>query len=99
MDFLRGYEKHLRERGCKDTSMNLFFRTLRSAYNKAIEAKYAKKANYPFDEFKISKFSIKTEKRAISKDNIKQVMGLDILEGNEYMLLAKDLFVFSYLCT
>ena len=99
MDFLRGYEKHLRERGCKDTSMNLFFRTLRSTYNKAIEAKHAKKANYPFDDFKVSKFSIKTEKRAISKDNIKQVMELDIPEGNEYMLLAKDLFVFSYLCS
>ena len=99
LDFLKKYEKHLRERGNKDTSMNLSFRTLRSVYNKAIEAKHAKKANYPFDDFKISKFSIKTEKRAISKDNIKQVMELDLSAESEYMQLAKDLFVFSYLCS
>nr|WP_255495850.1 phage integrase SAM-like domain-containing protein [Paludibacter sp. 221] len=62
MDFLNGHEKHLRQKNCKESSMNLFFRTLRSAYNKATEAKHAKKTNYPFDDFKISKFSIKAEK-------------------------------------
>lgn len=43
MGFLLGYEKWLRLRNCKESSMNLFFRTLRSTYNKAIERKYAKK--------------------------------------------------------
>jgi len=98
IEFLKGYEKWLRQRGNKETSMNLFFRTLRSTYNKAIDAKYAKRLNYPFDEFKVSKFSIKTEKRAISKDNIKLIMSLDLSKESEYVKLSRDLFVFSYLC-
>lgn len=99
LDFLKGYEKYLRQRGCIDTSMSMFFRTLRSVYNKAIEAKHAKKATYPFDEFKVSKFSIKTEKRAISKDNIKIIMNLDLTKEGEYMQFAQDIFIFSYFCS
>ena len=44
--------------------MSLMFRTLRSAYNKAIKAKCARKSDYPFDEYKINKFDTKTQKRA-----------------------------------
>ena len=47
VDFLKGYEKWLRCRNTKETSMNLYFRTLRSAYNKAIEGKHTKKNYYP----------------------------------------------------
>lgn len=99
LDFLNGYEKHLRQRGCAETSLSVFFRTLRSAYNKAVEAKHAKKINYPFDDFKVSKFSIKTEKRAISKDNVKLIMDMDLSGEGEYVQFGRDLFVFSYLCS
>ena len=98
VNFLREYEKWMRNRGMKETSMNLYFRTLRSAYNKAIEAKHAKRDNYPFNEFKISKFSTKTEKRAISKENIKLIMELDLSKEREYIQFSRDLFIFSYLC-
>lgn len=98
IDFLKGYEKWLKQREYKETSLSVF-RTLRSAYNKAIEAKHAKKTNYPFDEFKVSKFNIKTEKRAIPKDNIKLIMELDLSKESEYMQFSRDLFVFSYLCS
>ena len=99
MEFLLGYEKWLRLRDCKESSMNLFFRTLRSTYNKAIERKYAKRDTYPFNDFKVSKFSIKTDKRAISKDNIKLIMNLNLSNEKEYIQLSRDLFVFSYFCS
>ncbi|MDL2289867.1 site-specific integrase [Paludibacteraceae bacterium OttesenSCG-928-F17] len=99
LDFLKGYEKWLRLRNCSDTTLNLYFRTLRSTYNKAIEDKHAKKVAYPFDDFKISKFSTKTEKRAISKENIKQIMNMDLSKEDEYTQLSRDLFIFSYLCS
>ena len=35
--------------------MSLMLRTLRSTYNKAIENKYARKSDYPFNEYKIGK--------------------------------------------
>jgi len=99
MEFLLGYEKFLRLKDCKENSMNLYFRTLRSTYNKAIERKYAKRDTYPFNDFKVSKFSIKTEKRAISKDNVKMIMNFDLSKEKEYVQLSRDLFVFSYLCS
>ena len=99
IDFLKGYEKFLRQKGSKETTLSLHFRTLRSLYNKAIDAKHAKKINYPFNDFKVSKFNIITEKRAIPKDNIKLIMNLDLSNGTEYMQLARDLFIFSYLCS
>lgn len=97
MNFLLSYEKWLRNKNCKESSMNLFLRTLRSTYNKAIERKYAKREVYPFNDYKVSKFSIKTEKRAISKDNIKLIMNLDLSREKEYIQLSRDLFIFSYL--
>jgi site-specific recombinase XerD len=99
IEFLLGYEKWLRLKDCKENSMNLYFRTLRSTYNKAIERKYAKRDVYPFNDFKVSKFSVKTEKRAISKDNIKLIMNYDLSKEKEYVQLSRDLFVFSYLCS
>jgi site-specific recombinase XerD len=99
MEFLLSYEKFLRLKDCKENSMNLYFRTLRSTYNKAIERKHAKRDTYPFNDFKVSKFSIKTEKRAITKDNVKLIMNYDLSKEKEYVQLSRDLFVFSYLCS
>ena len=99
LDFLKGYEKWMRQKGYMETSMSLLFRTLRSTYNKAIEAKHAKRTSYPFDDFKISKFNTKTEKRAVSKDVIKEIMNLDLSGKSEYMNFSRDMFIFSYLCS
>ena len=96
--WLNRYEKWLRSKGNKETTMSLLFRTLRSAYNKAIEAKCARKADYPFDEYKISKFDVKTKKRAISKEDIKNIIGLDLSGETDSLRLSRDIFVFSYLC-
>jgi len=99
LDFLKGYEKWMRQKGYLETSMSLFFRTLRSTYNKAIAARHAKRTSYPFEDFKVSKFNTKTEKRAVSKDIIKKIMNLDLSDRSEYMNFSRDLFIFSYLCS
>ena len=54
--WLNKYEKWLRSKGNRETTISLLFRTLRSAYNKAIKAKCARKSDYPFDDYKINKF-------------------------------------------
>ena len=58
MQWLNDYEKWLRSSQCKETSISVFFRTLRSAFNKAIADKHVKTDAYPFKEFKISKFGL-----------------------------------------
>jgi len=98
IEFLKKYEMWMRKKNFKDNSMSLFFRTLRSLYNRAIQAKHAKKDSYLFNDFKVSKFSTKTEKRAIPKDLILQIMDLDLSSESWYVNFSRDMFIFSYLC-
>ena len=93
------YEKWLRSKGNKETTISLLFRTLRSAYNKAIQAKCARKSDYPFDDYKINKFDTSTQKRAIAKTDILEIKECQPTESKRlYMELSRDIFMFSYLC-
>ena len=97
--WLEKYEKWLRTNGNKETTISLMFRTIRSAYNKAINAKCARKSDYPFDEYKISKFNVTTQKRAIAKTEILKFAEISQPIGQKkYVELSKDIFIFSYLC-
>ena len=97
--WLNKYEKWLRSKGNKETTMSLMFRTLRSAYNKAIESKCARKSDYPFNDYRISKFDVSTEKRAIAKaDVLKFSTVVHSIGKQQYVQLSKDIFIFSYLC-
>lgn len=97
--WLTKYEKWLRSKGNKETTISLLFRTLRSAYNKAINAKCARAFDYPFNEYKINKFNTTTQKRAIAKtDILKFITEVQPIGKQQYMELSKDIFVFSYLC-
>jgi site-specific recombinase XerD len=96
--FLKKLELELRSKGVKDTTLSVYFRTLRAFYRNAIDNDYVKVEHYPFKEFKISKFNIKTEKRAILKDEIKAIEAFDV-SGNSSLQLAKDIFLFSYYCS
>ena len=99
ISWLNKYEKWLRSKGNKERTMSLMFRTLRSAYNKAIKAKCARKSDYPFDEYKINKFDTKTQKRAIAKTEVlKFTKEVDNIGKRQYVQLSKDIFIFSYLC-
>ena len=97
--WLNKYEKWLRSKGNKETTMSLMFRSLRSAYNKAIESKCARKSDYPFNDYRISKFDVSTEKRAIAKaDVLKFSTDVHSIGKQQYVQLSKDIFIFSYLC-
>ena len=97
--WLERYEKWLRSRGNKENTISLQFRTLRSAYNKAIKEKCAQKSEYPFEEFKVSKFDTSTQKRAIAKTDILRFVDDSRPIGQKrYVQLSKDIFMFSYLC-
>ena len=98
VDWLTGYESWLKAKGCMDTTISVLFRTLRSAYNKAVESNNVRKVENPFKKFKVSKFNTKTLKRAISKEDIKKVMNIDLVSQRPYMRLSRNIFIFSYLC-
>ena len=94
--WLRRYENWLRMSGCGDTTISQLFRTLRSVFNKAVELQLVKRDYYPFDAYKVSKFDTRTKKRAITKEDVRKVIALDLSQGYPSERLARDIFVFSY---
>ena len=98
VDFCRKYEEWLRARGNKDTSISYQLRTLRAAFNRAIEAKVVSKDKNPFVEYKLSHLNTKTMKRALSKNDILRIIKADCSGSKPVRQLAQDLFAFSYLC-
>ena len=99
--WLKGYEMFLIRSGKKENTIGIRFRSLRVIYNKAVSEKLVKREYYPFDDFKVSKFHEQTMKRAISKEDIKRIIELDLRTvttyHSPYLSLGRDLFLFSYL--
>ena len=98
LDYLKGLELYLRQRGNKDNSIATRFAIFKAIYNKAVkEGKVTVKQN-PFTLFQVGSLWAKTRKRAINKDDIQRLIDLGIAEGHttEYRRLARDLFLFSY---
>ena len=94
--WLERYEKWLKGRNIKDTTISILFRTLRSVFNRAMSMKLIKQDIYPFNDFKVSKFDVRTKKRAVTKEDVKKIMSLDLSDERQYMQLARDIFLFSY---
>lgn len=92
--YLDDFRSSLAERGLAETSMAVYFRTLRLVYNQAIKRGLVLEKHYPFREFKVSQFDLRTRKRAISKEEIGRIAGLN--PETTRLRLARDLFVFSY---
>ena len=99
--WLKGYEMFLIRSGKKENTIGIRFRSLRVLYNKAVSEKIVKPEYYPFDNFKVGKFHEQTMKRAISKEDIKRIIELDLRTvttyHSPYLSLGRDLFLFSYL--
>ena len=99
--WLKGYEMFLIRSGKKENTVGIRFRSLRVLYNRAVSEKLVKREYYPFDDFKVSRFHEQTMKRAISKEDVKRIMSLDLRTvttyRSPYLQLGRDLFLFSYL--
>jgi integrase len=94
-EFLANLETRFRSTGQMDNSISIKFRTLRALYNLAILEGYARKEQYPFEEFKISsRFNSRTEKRAIPKTEFKKVEAYE--PKSDMSFEAKMYFIFCY---
>lgn len=94
--WLGKYELWLRKQGISENTIGIRFRNLRMIYNLAITQGYAKKENYPFETFKVSRLHKETAKRAIHKEDILTIRRYYENTKNFYTRLAVDLFLFSY---
>jgi integrase len=97
VSFLNKLEEYLKSVGKGPNTIYIYLRTLRALINKAVEEEVCSEKFYPFKKFSLSKYSkIKTEKRAISKGDIYEIIGLKIKQDN--LIFARNIFLFSYYC-
>ena len=91
LDYLKGLELYLRQRGNKDNSIATRFAIFKAIYNKAVkEGKVMVKQN-PFTLFQVGSLWAKTRKRAIDKDDIQRLIDFEIADGHttEYRRIAR----------
>lgn len=95
-NFLLKFETSLKSDGLSDNGISVRMRTLRALFNSAIEENYAKRDTYPFHKFKITeRYNTKTQKRAITKDEVKKIEALVFKKGSSEFE-AQQYFLFSY---
>lgn len=91
--FLEKYEVHLRENNNNDGGIAVKMRQIRALYNDALNRGIAKEEFYPFKKYKISKLKGKTAKRALSIDEVKKFLKINIAE-HPHLQNAFNYFIF-----
>lgn len=91
--FLKNFEAHLQQRGCKINTISFYLRTIRSVYNRAIKDGVVCEEYYPFKKIMIRKE--KTVKRAIYKEEIAEIKNLKLAPFPQ-LEMARDIFLFSF---
>jgi site-specific recombinase XerD len=94
---LCSFEAKLLATGITENSVSVYMRSLRAIYNRGILMKVASENSYPFKTYKVSKLDNRTEKRAITKDQIKLIIGHETVAGTK-LDFSKKVFLFSYYC-
>ncbi|MEQ9404323.1 MAG: site-specific integrase [Cyclobacteriaceae bacterium] len=92
-DFLKKMEATHLKNGAGLGSLGVYMRTLRAAYNKAINSGLAKATDYPFRTYHIKKSE--PQRRAISEDDLKKIITVDLKEGSA-MAKARNYYLFSF---
>lgn len=95
--FLEKYEVYLRENNNNDGGIAVKMRQLRALYNDALNRGIAKEEFYPFKKYKISKLKGKTAKRALTIEEVKKFLKINISEY-PHLQNSFDYFIFSYYC-
>jgi len=92
----KGNKRIVKRKGCTGNTRRIYFKTLRSLLNMAIETKEASPTTYPFGKggFEIVKLGEETEKRYLPSDYLLKIKTTaSEKKVNEY---ARKLFLFSY---
>lgn len=91
--FVVGYETFLYKEGVAENTVKYYLRNFRTIYNLAFKDGYKLNCSHPFTH--IHTRPCKTVKRALSKEEMKALSVLDLLD-NPQLRLSCDLYLFSF---
>ena len=89
---MEAYEVHLRHVGLSPNTISFYLKHLRAVYNRAVDEKLVVD-QHPFK--RVSMSVVKTPKRALSLQVVKQLKEYD-LRHNPFKCFARDIFLFSF---
>ena len=92
--WLKRYEVWLHNKGLANNTVGIRFRTLRAIFNYAITKEVARREDYPFDKYKVSKLNEETAKHALSKTDITRIIRFK--SSNRLLQFPIDIFAFTY---
>lgn len=94
---LKKIETALRKRGLNDISIHGRFRTIRTFWNKAIQANIASVDDYPFLQFKMKRFNQRSMHKSLTKEEIYDIITYKPEENSSpWIQVSIDMFAFSY---
>ncbi len=91
--FLKDLEQHHLASGAQYSSLSIYLRTLRSAYNKAIKYGHVKSKFYPFDKYTIKNGEPK--RRSLSEANFRKLLQAQFKEGSA-LQIGRDYYLASF---
>jgi integrase len=96
LSLLLKYEESLKAKGNSLNTQFICLRTLKTLINYAQKEELLSSDYNPFKDFSFKKFrNIKTEKRALTREQLQEIFKLDIKEDDK-LFDAKNYFLFSY---
>lgn len=96
-EFLVEFESYLRKEGNSDGGIAFKMRHLRLVYNRAINEEIIDRSSYPFRKYKISRLKSKSNKIALSLEELRRFKNVD-LTGHMTLLKSHKIFMFSFYC-
>ncbi|MFH0761432.1 MAG: site-specific integrase [Bacteroidota bacterium] len=90
---LLAFQSYLVQGGAKPNTVSNYIRTLRAIYNRAMKEGFVSEEQYPFKKVRVN--TVKTIKRAVSKEQIDAIRDLAIPQYSQ-MALVRDVFMFSF---
>jgi integrase len=95
LKWLRKFELYLINQGLKENARAQVFRTLRAIYNKAIDYRIVKDADYPFKDFKWDEFEVETIPDFIPLEDFYRIEDYSINPDSK-LFDSRNYFVFSF---
>lgn len=92
--WLKRYEQWMKSQNFAINTIGTRLRHLRVIFNQALDMKLITTDNYPFRAYKVAKMNQQTAKRALSKNDIVNI--INYKGKSELEILAIDIFTFSY---